>query len=188
MAFDPSSVAPIDVRGLSPPPGRIQSPFGRKTIADERFPHRFSQELRRGWLFRKKMAPERKPPSMIAKIIEHNAMELENPHFDTKMPPSLPIYPEIRKKTERSPSVVHGTLYRRRAASAGRTETGAFVKTLRDWTAVSTMKSPTVTVVEPEPVIVAQTPETEKLTVKPFEGVETRPAYPHITVRRESDV
>jgi hypothetical protein len=132
------------------------------------------------------MAPERKPHSSIAKFIQQNASELENPHFDTKMPPSLPIYPEIRKKTERSLNVVHGTLYRKRSTPEWRFETSAFVQTLREWTIAPTVKVPE-RLVQTAPISVVSDPDREVSDEPRFEALDTRPVGPHLAVRCTSD-
>jgi hypothetical protein len=48
------------------------------------------------------------------RLIEKTASTLENTHMNTRMPPSLHISAEVRRKKQRSPTLVHGTLYRER--------------------------------------------------------------------------
>jgi hypothetical protein len=131
------------------------------------------------------MAPERKSSSSIKKIVAHNAKELENPHFDTKMPPALPVYPEIRKKKERLPNVVHGALYRKKPDAEWRSETGAFVQTLREWTTIATVKVPD-RLVYTAPIEVENEESGKHQEERTLEAIDIRPIGPHLTSRRDS--
>jgi hypothetical protein len=98
-----------------PPP---ISPFGRKTNAREMYNFRFSQELPARYVFRKQMAPQKSAPSTSDALIQQTACELENAHMLTKMPPSLHIPPETRKRQQRAPKLVHGTFYQEPRSSS----------------------------------------------------------------------
>jgi hypothetical protein len=87
------------------------SPLGRKTDPRELTPFRFSEELRGILLFRKRLTPDRHPPSAIERFLLTTASALENPRMNTRMPPSIQVRPARRLLKQRSPSLVHGTLH-----------------------------------------------------------------------------
>jgi hypothetical protein len=95
------------------------SPLGRRTNARERIPFRFSQELPRRQVFRREMRPQKRLPVVTDVYVRAKSHLVENTHQFTKMPPSLHIPAAIRPEKERSPKIVHGTLYQTQTFATG---------------------------------------------------------------------
>jgi hypothetical protein len=126
----------LEIESLSPAPGQQCSPFGRKTDPREHSSLRFSQELPAKWLFRSQMGPKRLSASSTVKVVRRNCAILENTHMGTQMPPAAAVYPEIRNRKQRSPNLVHGTLFHGLPPPHDPLQaTGKFIPALREWTA-----------------------------------------------------
>jgi hypothetical protein len=125
-----------DLAVLPDPPPFVQPICGRRTDARERSDFRFSQELPPDMLFRRRMAPDKGRPSLCMRLVMTTAGVLENTHMNTRMPPSIRISAEVRQRKQRSPHLVHGTLYRplRFRRATGRPPSDEFFETfhLRD--------------------------------------------------------
>jgi hypothetical protein len=87
------------------------SPLGRRTDAREQVPFRFSEELPHRQLFRKEMRPQKRQIVVPEVYVYKTSFELENTHQLTTLAPSLHLPLEVRPEKERSPKIVHGTLY-----------------------------------------------------------------------------
>jgi hypothetical protein len=180
----------LEIGSLSPAPGQRRSPFGRKTDAREHSSLRFSQELPAKWLFRSQMAPMRLPSSSTVHVVRRNCAILENTHMDTQMPPAVAVYAEIRNRKQRSPNLVHGTLFHGlpRPRDPLRA-TGKFVPALREWTAApkSEIRSRTSPDLAPHGPLLSnlRSPEDEGM----IRTLNFRPVGPHlIASSRAQDV
>jgi hypothetical protein len=115
------------------PSSRAVAPLlGRKTDAREHSSLRFSQELRDPLIFRRQMAPQKHARTAPIRLIQETARGLENAHLDTRMPPSVHVAPEFRRRRQRFPALVHGTFYRRPPPRAREAPARALTQALED--------------------------------------------------------